>query len=194
MCIVKRAIIAVFCVVVMCVSAANASEVSRISTNPKILTALKLLEQNGSSQVIKTLLRENSSKAVIKIQFYDLSLISYSYRNHYAVASDGSDGNNYILINSKFKNSPAEALACLIAHESIHQLTQATFDEEVQATSTETLTWIRLRDNMDTLPADDALVNRLNRLADAYSGGRNQNGIAQLVASNNFYKEQFQLR
>ena len=118
--------------------------------------------------------------------FYDLTMIDYSYANHYAVASTDENGENFILINSKFQNSPKEAIACLIAHESVHVLPQATMAEEVQATTVEVQTWLKVRANVTN--TNDKLVQREMKLADNYEADNNR--IAQAIASNSFYQAQ----
>lgn len=121
-----------------------------------------------------------------------MSNIDYSYSNHYAVSSTDEYGDNYILINEKFKNSPKEALACLIAHESVHVLPKATMEEEVKATTTEVLTWLKVCDKV--AKTNDKLVQREITLADNYKASTpNQNLIVQAIASNSFYKKQFNL-
>ena len=101
-------------------------------------------------------------------------------------ASTDENGENFILINSKFQNSPKEAIACLIAHESVHVLPQATMAEEVQATTVEVQTWLKVRANVTN--TNDKLVQREMKLADNYEADNNR--IAQAIASNSFYQAQ----
>lgn len=111
---------------------------------------------------------------------------------HYAVASTDENGENYILINEKFKNSPKEAIACLIAHESVHVLPKATLEEEVRATTVEVQTWLKVADKVSN--SNDKLVQREMKLADNYRlSTPSNNTIANAIASNSFYKNQFGL-
>ena len=163
------------------VNQAQAANVSKYSDDYKVQAALTVLENIGSNDVFTRL-----DKNQVKIMFYDLTMIDYSYANHYAVASTDENGENFILINSKFQNSPKEAIACLIAHESVHVLPQATMAEEIQATTVEAQTWLKVRANVtDT---NDKLVQREMKLADNYEADNNR--IAQAIASNSFYQAQ----
>ncbi|MBR2526791.1 hypothetical protein IKE67_10035 [bacterium] len=163
--------------------AANAYDLNKMTDNQIILSALKVLEKNNQTDVLSRI--DNNKTKVI---FYDLTLISLSYAKHYAVASTDEYGDNYILINSTLKNSPKEALACLIAHESVHQLANATYEEEVQATRTEAKTWKLLKDDVSEKYSNDILVKRLNTLLLMEEAG--QNNIGKAIAQNSFYKEQ----
>lgn len=181
----KKLLIAIMAIFVLSVNSAQASNVNSISNDSKVLAALNVLERIGSNDVISRL--EKSSTQVI---FYDLTLISYSYSKHYAIASTDENGNNVILINEKFRNSPKEEIACLIAHESVHQLSQATLDEEVRATTTEAQTWIKLKDSVNCATSDDLMV-RLNKLAMMYNASTpSQNLIKASIMGNSFYQTQ----
>lgn len=165
----------------------EASNYNKISDDSKIISALSVLTNVNSQDIITRL--ENSNT---KVMFYDLSLMDFSYAKHYAVASTDENGNNYILINEKFRTSPKEAIACLIAHESIHQLSQATLDEEVRATTTEAQTWLKVR---NTVTSNDDLTNRLNKLAVMYEQSTaNQNLIKIAIGNNSFYQQQLAIR
>lgn len=170
------------------IQAANAYNLNSMTDDSKIMAALKVLNDNNQTA---TLTRIEKSKA--KIIFYDLTLISFSYAKHYAVASVDEYGDNYILINSNLKSSPKEALACLIAHESVHQLPTATFDEEVLATTTEARTWMLLKDKVsDAQYSNDRLVKRLNNLVSMEE--KDKNLIAKAISENSFYQNQLSLK
>ncbi|MCQ2789902.1 MAG: hypothetical protein MJ229_05950, partial [bacterium] len=83
---------------------------------------------------------------------------------------------------------PKEALACLIAHESVHQLPQATYEEEVRATTTEARTWQLLKNKVGANYQNDILVKRLNNLVAMQEGGRDL--IAKAISNNAFYQTQ----
>lgn len=170
------------------VSKVQAVDFNNYSDDAKVLSALEVLDNIGSSDVFDRL-----DKSSTRIIFYDLSLMSFSYAKHYAVSSTDDSGNNYILINEKYRNAPKEAIACLIAHESVHQLEHATLDEEVKATTVEAQTWLKLAGRVD-VNVNDALVNRENKLASMYKMSiSRQNLIRESIASNNFYKQQLAL-
>lgn len=162
---------------------AYAYNLNKMTDNQGILSALKVLEDNGQNDVLARI-----EKHKTKIIFYDLTLISFSYAKHYAVASTDEYGDNYILINSNLRNSPKEALACLIAHESVHELAQATYEEEVRATRTEARTWQLLKDKVSEKYNNDVLVKRLNNLALLEATGSDK--IGKSIAENSFYKQQ----
>lgn len=183
----KKLLLVLTFILCLGVSQAQAADFSKYSNDYKVKAALEVLENIGSNDVFARL-----DKNKIKIMFYDLSSIDYSYSNHYAVASTDENGENYILINEKFKNSPKEAVACLIAHESVHVLPKATLEEEVRATTTEAETWLKVADRVTN--TNDKLVQREMRLADNYRlSTPSNNKITQAIASNSFYKSQFSL-
>lgn len=177
----RKVLVVLMFIMFLGVNQAQAANVSKYSDDYKVQAALTVLENIGSNDVFTRL-----DKNQVKIMFYDLTMIDYSYANHYAVASTDENGENFILINSKFQNSPKEAIACLIAHESVHVLPQATMAEEIQATTVEAQTWLKVRANVtDT---NDKLVQREIKLADNYEADNNR--IAQAIASNSFYQAQ----
>lgn len=180
----KKLLLVLMFIMFLGVNQAQAVDFSKYSDDYKVKNALEVLENIGSNDVFERL-----DKNKIKIMFYDLSMIDYSYSKHYAVASTDENGENYILINATFKNSPKEAIACLIAHESVHVLPRATLEEEVRATTTEIQTWLKVCDKVANV--NDKLVQREIKLADNYKlSTPNNNLIAQAIASNSFYKTQ----
>lgn len=177
----RKVLVVLMFIMFLGVNQAQAANVSKYSDDYKVQAALTVLENIGSNDVFTRL-----DKNQVKIMFYDLTMIDYSYANHYAVASTDENGENFILINSKFQNSPKEAIACLIAHESVHVLPQATMAEEVQATTVEVQTWLKVRASVTN--TNDKLVQREMKLADNYEADNNR--IAQAIASNSFYQAQ----
>ena len=181
----KKVLLIIIALFLLCVNQANASSLNKYSDNGKIISALNVLENIGSNDVFTRL-----DKSSTKIIFYDLSLIDFSYAKHYAVASTDENGNNYILINERYQSAPKEAIACLIAHESVHVLPRATLDEETRATIAETKTWIKLRNSV-CIGSDNELVKRENKLANVYESSiSGENSIKELIASNSFYQQQ----
>lgn len=180
----KRVLLVFIFVILFTVNKTQATNISKYSDDYKIQSALELLDKVGSNDVFDRL---NKTKS--KIIFYDLTMIDYSYANLYAIATTDEYGENFILINSKYQNSPKEAIACLIAHESVHVLPQATFEEEVKATTIEAQTWLKVGNNISN--SNDKLVQREIRLANTYKASTpNNNLIAQAISTNNFYKTQ----
>ncbi len=116
----KKAFIAIFVFFALTLSQAFAYNVTDFSSDATIISAMKLLEQNGEQDVFANL-KKNS----VKIKFYAIS----GYGNVYAANTYDSFGRRVILINSSYKNAPIEQIACLIAHESCHVLRKATLEE-----------------------------------------------------------------
>lgn len=179
----KKIIGLVVLVFLLSVSKVQAVDFNNYSDDAKIVSALAVLDSIGIDDVFDRL-----DKSSTRIIFYDLSLISFSYAKHYAVSSSDESGNNYILINEKFRNSPKEAIACLIVHESVHQLEHANLDEEVAATTLEARAWLKLGSGLNA-NLSDSLVNRENKLAKVYK----QNQIKELISNNTFYQQQLAL-
>lgn len=179
----KKIFTVIILMLFLSVNATYAYDIKEMSDNTKLLSALKILEENKQTDVLERL-----NKHKIKIIFYDLSLISYAYSKHYALASTDEYGDNYILINSNLSTSPKEALACLIAHESVHELDHATYEEEVKATTTEAQTWLILKDKVSSKYENDILVKRLNNLLTMHENGNNL--IAKAISNNTFYQKQ----
>lgn len=184
-----RFISAIICVVMFCSNMAFAWNVRSFSDDYDIQSALKLLKQIGADEVFENL-QENS----VKIIFYDLSMINFSYSKHFAINSVDSWGDRYILINSKFRNASREELACLIAHESFHKGKVATMSEETLATRKEAYYWSILK-----VPGkrytQSSLTNRLNKLASLYEESTEANNlIEQRIQNSKFYQEQLAVR
>ena len=186
MCIMLvRLISTLLCVLLFCANLAFAWNVRSFSDDYDIRQALKLLDDVGADEVFENL-QENS----VKIIFYDLSLINFTYCNHHAINSVDNWGDRYILINSKYRNASKEEIACLIAHESFHKSKRATMSEETLATRKEAYYWSLLR-----VPGkqykDTGLAERLDRLAYLYAESTDDNNlIEQRIRNSRFYQSQ----
>ena len=181
---IKKLFITFVMMMVLCISA-SASHIDNFTTSTEIKNALVLLEQIGADEVFANL-EENS----VKIAFYDLTQIEYSYMNHFAVNTVDTFGNRYILINSKYRNASPEELACIIAHESFHKSNVATYEEEYLATEKEAYYWNILKNRNKTY-TNSELLSRLNNLSNLRSVSKdNRNLIKEKIDNNNFYKKQ----
>ena len=159
------------------------------SQDEDIRDALKLLKNIGADAVF-----ENLQSNSVKIIFYDLSMIKYSYSNCYAINSVDNWGERYILINSKYRRASKEELACLIAHESFHKGKVATMSEETLATQKEAYYWSILK-VPGKIYNQTALTNRLNKLACLYNdSSENENLIERRIQNSKFYQEQLATR
>lgn len=180
----KKRLIILMALFVLSINTVFAANVNTYSQDAKIRSALTLLNNNNAVEIF-----ENLNFQKTKVMFYDFSLFSFSHAKHYAMKA--TNGNkNYILINSRYKNAPIEAIACLIVHESFHKLSKATFEEEVTATTKEAIYWMKLG-NKNQNYGDDLLVARLNNLSDLYSASNTQsNLIKDKIANSSFYQSQ----
>ena len=185
----KKIMLLTACLVVLSANQVLAVNVKYFSNDYKIQSALTLLDNAGASEVFDNL-RENS----VKIIFYDLTQISFSYKNHFAINSTDLWGNRYILINMKYKNAPIEQIACLIAHESCHKGKIATLDEETKATRTEAQYWSILK-KRNVEYSQTALLARLNSLSNLeHISTVSHDYIQEKISNSSFYKNQLAVR
>ena len=167
----------------------NAYNMKHFTEDIKVTAALELLDKVGADEIFDNL-QANS----VKIIFYDLSLMSYDYRYHYAINGTNNFGDRYILINTRYRKCSTEEIACLIAHESCHKAKVATFAEETLATQTEARYWLKLK-NPNKIYTDNDLKNRLDNLAYLYShSDKNNNRIEERIANSEFYRNQFSIK
>ena len=170
------------------VNCAFCFDFKKVTDDTRIVAALKVLEETGSNSVLESVFKRDKKGRFVQIIFYDLGMISYQYKNHFAMTSTDNFGENYIIINSKYRNAPKEALAALIAHESCHKLPRADLKEEIYATTTETLQWIKsTKVNPSLKEIDDPVIKRLNKLAKLYEED-GENAISESILGNGFYK------
>ena len=185
----KKIVLLLACLVVLFSSSVSAMNVKGFSDDLKIRQALTLLDNVGATEIFDNLM-ENS----VKIQFYDLTQISFSYGKHFAMNTTDNWGNRYILINSRYKNAPVEQIACLIAHESCHKARVATLAEETKATRTEAKYWQVLK-NRNIAYAPSALLTRLNNLANLENTSTvDHDYIQERISNSSFYKQQLAVR
>jgi hypothetical protein len=169
----------------MCANCASAWDVSKFSDDAEIRSALRLLDNINANEVFENL-KANS----VKIIFYDLSQIDFSYYRHHAINSIDNSGRRYILINSRYKNASKEQIACLIAHESFHKGKKATMKEETLATKKEAYYWSILK-VPGKMYSNSSLTNRLDSLAYLYRTSSNENNlIEQRIQNSKFYQDQ----
>ena len=151
-------------------NAAHAYDLKKVTDDTRIVAALKILDMETLEQIFKD--------KRTQIIFYDFGLISYKYKNHFALTSQNSE----IVINAKYRNAPKEVLAALIAHECVHLAAKGDLEEEVSATIAEITQWGVNVYHDDMNP----LVQRLNNLSQIYAeGGRT--AIKRRIMENEFY-------
>lgn len=189
-----RIIIVLFVMFNFCVNPAQAYDFRKITDDSRIVSALSVLEETGSTEALDRVFTKDKNNKYTQIMFYDLGMISFEYKKHFAMTSTDNFGENYILINTKYKNAPKEALAALIAHESSHRLDKADLNEEIVATVNEVKQWNKSLANNPELGAnsDDLLLKRLNNLSKIY----NEDGVKAInrqIADNPFYQSELRL-
>lgn len=170
------------------INAAFATDFTANTTNPTLTTALNKLESIGKYDVINVLQGQNSTGKPIKILFRNLAV--YGQGTCEAVTGKTASGSLVIMINNIHEDAPVEAIACLIAHESVHHANTKTFAEELRAWTKETMTWIAFtQENPDLKLSDSKLVKRENYLARLYAKDGNQTtSIEQIIATNSAYQ------
>ena len=172
-------------VTVFCAAPVFAARYDRYTRDIEIKEALTALQNAEAGEVF-----DNLNEKSVHIAFYDLAMLSPDYQNHFAINTVDSFGNRYILINSRFKYTSPEELACLIAHESFHKSDTATLDEETLATKKEAEYWNKLRNPAKNY-GNSKLFERLNTLAELNEkSNQNKDFIKEEICNNSFYKQQ----
>ena len=185
--LIKRVFVLFSALVLLSVNAVFAADYSANTKQPVLLEALHKLEVMNNYKVLNVIQGQNSTNKPIRIMFRNLEALGYGTCE--AVTAKTSEGSLVILISSNYKTAPVEAVACLIAHESVHHENTKTYEEEVRAWNTEVKTWISFTQvNPSLKTADSKLVKRLNYLSKLYTKDGNQmTSIANLIASNPAY-------
>lgn len=124
----------------------------------------------------------------VKVIFKDLGTLNKSVKNYDALSWLSNQGQQLIFINNKHKNAPPEALAAIIAHESIHSDAYNSLQEEVAGWTIEATTWHEMKIRypyLKTIPSGVyPLVDRLNQLEMNQERGT----LDQLVRGNAGYR------
>ena len=181
----KKVVLVFVAFLFLTMNQAFAYRLTTFSSDAKIISAMKLLERSGEYDVFR-----NLQKYGMRVKFSDLSGVTYNSKKAFAVSTYNKYGTRVILINSIYKNAPAEQIACLIAHESFHTGYSADQEEETLATQKEAACWIRLKVASKAYP-DSKLTRRLDKLSGLYmASDSNNNLVEQKIASSGFYRNQ----
>lgn len=166
---------------------AIAADFSANTKQPVLVSALNKLEAMNKTQVINVIKGNNSTGKPIKLMFRNMAAMGYGTCE--AVTAKSADGRLVIIISADYKTAPIEAVACLIAHESVHHENTKTYEEEVRAWTTEVQTWNSFTSVNPSLKQNSSkLVKRLNYLAKLYAKDGNKNtSIANLIANQPAY-------
>ena len=185
----RKIVVVLFSALVLfcCSNAAFAADYSVNTKQPVLTAALLKLEAMNNRKVLNVIQGQNSTGQPIKIMFRDLAALGYGTCE--AVTAKSADGKLVILISSNYKTAPVEAIACLIAHESVHHENTKTYEEEVRAWTTEVQTWVAFTNANPSLKANDSkLVKRLNYLSKLYvKDGNQMTTIAGIIANQPAY-------
>ncbi len=184
----RRVFVLLSALILMSVSNAVFAADFSANTKQEVLTAaLNKLEAMNNRKVLNVIQGQNSTNQPIKIMFRDLAALGYGTCE--AVTAKTNEGKLVILISSNYKTAPVEAVACLIAHESVHHENTKTYEEEVRAWNTEVQTWISFTNvNPSLKQSDSKLVKRLNYLSKLYiKDGNQMTSIANLIANQPAY-------
>ena len=174
-------------ILMLCSNVAFAADFTANTKQPVLTAALNKLEAMNNTKVLNVIKGQNSTNQPIKIMFRNLEVMGYGTCE--AVTAKAANGSLVILISANYKTAPVEAIACLIAHESVHHENTMTYEEEVRAWTTEVQTWLSFTNNNPSLKtADSKLVKRLNYLSKLYTKDGNQmTSIEGLIANNPAY-------
>ena len=162
---------------------------STVTNNPKVMQALDLMDGTSASWAKKAILGDNDSGLPMKVEFKNLAEISPDYATFDALG--WKKGKQlYIYVNEKHQNAPAEALASLLSHESVHQDSYCSLEEETYAWGYEADVWTQMKaKNPKLAQIQCPLTERLNTLSKLFTAANNTTGsIRNLVYSNPGYK------
>lgn len=162
---------------------------SNVTNNTKVIQALNLMDGTSASWAKKAILGNNDSGMPMKIEFKNLSELSSDYANFDALG--WKKGKQlYIYVNEKHQNAPTEALASLLSHESVHQDTYCSLEEETYAWGYEADVWTQMKaKNPAAALVQCPLTERLNTLSKLFTSANNTtSSIRNIVYSNPGYK------
>lgn len=192
---IKNQVIALF---VMCFLLFSATKVSAndfsSNTSDALINQAIVLTKSINISVVRVLQGDNSTGQPVRVKFANLSVISPDYMNADAVTIIGNDGRMTIYIDKVLSNSPPEAIACLLEHETTHNDAKSSIEEEVVAWTKEATTWNYFtRKNPSLAKLDETqyqLINRLNYLSDLYKeAGNTSVEIRKEILSNGMYTD-----
>lgn len=162
------------------------------NTNDELINkAISLMEDSNMSSSIKMLQGENSTGKAVEIKFANLSAISIYYMNANAVTTITDEDKMIIYISNSFKTAPAEAIACLLRHETTHNDERCSIEEEVRAWTNEASAWIYFKSKNPGIAKNTSkLVERLNYLSNLYRlSGNDSDLIRKEVLANGMYSQ-----
>jgi len=190
---IKNQLIALFvmCFLMFSCSKVYANDFSA-NTNDTLITRAIVLTESINNSVVRVLQGENSTGQPVRVKFANLSTISPEYMDADAVTIINDDERMTIYIDKVLSNSPPEAIACLLEHETTHNDAKSSIEEEVVAWTKEATTWNYFTHKKPSLAKLDEsqyqLIDRLNYLLELYKkAGNTSIAIRQEVLSSGMY-------
>ena len=138
--------------------------------NTNIDEAIDALKSINEFKALTILNGQNYTKSTIPVNVVEEYNLPYELSK--ALAFTNVDGDKLsIYVNSKVMNSSPEAVACLIAHETIHINPGVdSIAEEIQAWTYEAIIWKKfITKNPNLINNPDELTRRLNKMVNASS-------------------------
>jgi hypothetical protein len=171
---------------------AFAADYSVNTSDPLINHAISLTESINNNSVVNVLQGDNSTRRPITVQFANLSTISINYINADVVTIIDENDRMHIYIDKALKNSPPEAIACILEHETTHNDAVSSVAEEVVAWTKEATSWIYFTQKNPLLvklnESQYPLVKRLNYIVGLYkSSGNSSIAIREEILANQVY-------
>ena len=164
--------------------AVDVGQLYNISREPAIVSALEELSNSPYSGAVDYLVSHDS-----KVVFKDLS--AFGPQNAYSDALTIITFPNMqqvVYIHEKHIGAPAQALACLVSHEAMHNDQINSLQEEIAAWDQEAVCWKSMLDKYPLLTnitlGQYALVDRLNQELEAKNAGT----LNQNIRSNPVYQ------
>ena len=166
------------------------ANLDKITSDEKILSAVKLLKDTHAIASYKRILGKNPTSKAMRIEFKDLAKIDSIYEN-FAGLVRMKNGRIYIYVNKEHKDAPNEALAALLAGLSVHCDSIDSVNEQIFAWSLEGNLWdYFLYENPGLELFENKLVKRENAIRKLYiASPLDVNYIIRLVRMSDAYNK-----
>lgn len=159
----------------------------------KINSAIKVLKHYGYKKQANLLTSKVNHKKLV-IAFRDLSKINSAYADACAVTlRNYKTGELFVYLNDTINDAPAEEIACILLHESVHveHCTETNFlEQEIEGNRLEVMLSFRiLQDKPGLQYGTDKLTQKLNFLRGLYDIP-----IKAYIKTNPLYADLLQVR
>ncbi len=171
----------------------KAEEYALVTNDNIIIKALDALKGTTGEWSRQAILGNNLSGKPFKISFQNIEEKLSKRHTEYDSLGWIEKGQFYIFIDGKNQKAPPEVIACLLAHEAIHQDIYNSVNEEAFGWAYEADVWIQLKaknPELNKLKENEIpLVKRLNMLEEAFrKGNYSVSEIKLLIEKNNVYQ------